>query len=225
MVIYGKQLILHMLNKHSKKIKKIFLSKECDKAIFNKIRSLNIEFLRIDNKKAQALSKNGNHQGFLAEVDDFVFSDLKDIKTLDFLVILYGLSDVGNIGAICRSAYALGADAIVYIGKNINLSGVVRTSSGAIYEIPFCMVEDGANLLNELKQSGFYLYATAKDGEEIFKFQKKMALILGSEGYGLSNKVINKCDKSIAIKMKHNWDSLNVSAAFAIFCDRIINGR
>lgn len=223
MIVYGKQLILHLADNHKDKIHKIFLSKECERAIFKKFQSLKIE--RVDNKKAQALSKGGNHQGFIAEVDEFEFSDIKNLKNLNFIVVLYGLSDVGNIGAISRTAYALGVDGIVFVGNSLNISGAIRASSGAIYEIPFFMVNDGLSLLNELRQFGFYLYSTTIDGEDCKEFKQKCALILGSEGDGLPPKVVKKCDKSIGIKMQNNWDSLNVSAAFAIFCDRMINGR
>lgn len=227
MIIYGKQLLLHLLDRHKEKIKKIYLAKECDKALFKRFASLNVEIIRLDNKKAQAMARGGNHQGFLAEVEEFSFANLNEIKNTDFVVVLYNLSDVGNIGAIIRTAYALGAQSIVYVGKSLSIEGIIRASSGAAYEIPICIQNDGLSLLNELKQVGFDLYATCSGGDEVHsvKFAKKNALVMGSEGEGIPQKAIKKCDKKIGIKMTKDWDSLNVSAAFAIFCDRIINGQ
>ena len=226
MIIYGKQLFFHLLKNKSDKIVKIYLAKECEKSLFRQISSLNKQIIKVDNKKAQALAKGGNHQGFLAEVKDFEFADFSSIKSGSFVVVLYGLSDVGNIGAIIRTAYALGVSGVVIIAKNIAIEGVIRASSGAAYEIPICLGNDGLSVINELKQVGFEILATNAGGDELKKLKlgSKISLVMGSEGDGLPNKVIQKCDYQVGIKMKNNWDSLNVSAAFAIFCDRIMNG-
>ena len=162
MIIYGKQLFLHILEKHKEKIEKIYLAKECDKQIFSKIARSNVKIERVDPKKAQALAHGGNHQGFLAEISDFEFCDIKSVKNANFLAVLYGLSDVGNIGAIVRSAYALGADGIILVGKSFNIEGILRTSSGAALEINIAKCENGLDLLNELKQVGFKIYATSQ---------------------------------------------------------------
>lgn len=226
MVIYGKQLFLHLIKNKSDKIVEIYLAKECEKPLFSQIARLNKKIIRVDNQKAQALAKGGNHQGFLAKVQDFEFASIETIKNGSFVVILYGLSDVGNIGAITRTAYAMGASGIVVVAKSLAMEGVVRTSSGAAYEIPICLVSDGLSLLNELKQISFDILATNAGGKEIkgLNLGSKIALVMGSEGEGLPNKVLQKCTHEVGIKMKNNWDSLNVSAAFAIFCDRIMNG-
>lgn len=226
MIIYGKQLFLHILDVHKQNFKEIYLAKEIDKSLFAKISRLSVKILKIDNKKAQALAHGGNHQGFLAKVDEFEFCEIADLKEAKFLVILWNLSDIGNIGAIVRSAYALGTDAICVVSKNLQIEGVIRASSGAAYEIKIARIDNGAGLINELKQIGFQIFAATMDGEDIktAKIGAKTALILGSEGEGIPQKIVTKCDHSVSIKMKHGWDSLNVSAAFAIICDRMING-
>ncbi|MBE2984616.1 23S rRNA (guanosine(2251)-2'-O)-methyltransferase RlmB [Campylobacter sp. RM9344] len=225
MIIYGKQLFLHVLEKHPKLINEIYLSKECDAKLFSRICKVGKKIIRVDNQKAQSLAHGGNHQGFLASVNEYEFADINELKKLNFVVVLYGISDVGNIGAIARTAYALGCEAIIVVAKNINMEGVLRSSSGAAYEIPIALVDDGLSLLNELKQRGFTLYATASNGKNVHeaKFKEKRALIMGSEGEGIPQKAVAKCDECIGIKLKEDWDSLNVSAAFAIICDRMIN--
>ena len=225
MIIYGKQLFLHILNKRPQILEEIYLSKECDKKLFSKICGTGKKIIRVDNQKAQSLARGGNHQGFLANVSEFEFSDIAELKKLNFIAILYGISDVGNIGAIARSAYALGCEGLVIVAKSINMQGVLRSSSGAAYEIPIAIFEDGLSLLNELKQFGFKIYATArngKNGKEIH-FAGKRALVMGSEGEGIPQKALAKCDECIGIKLKEGWDSLNVSAAFSIICDRMID--
>ncbi|WP_035167290.1 23S rRNA (guanosine(2251)-2'-O)-methyltransferase RlmB [Campylobacter concisus] len=225
MIIYGKQLFLHILNKRPQILEEIYLSKECDKKLFSKICGTGKKIIRVDNQKAQSLARGGNHQGFLANVSEFEFSDITELKKLNFIAILYGISDVGNIGAIARSAYALGCEGLVIVAKSINMQGVLRSSSGAAYEIPIAIFEDGLSLLNELKQFGFKIYATASNGKNVkeMKFAGKRALVMGSEGEGIPQKALVKCDECIGIKLKEGWDSLNVSAAFAIICDRMID--
>ena len=225
MIIYGKQLFLHILNKRPQILEEIYLSKECDKKLFSKICGTGKKIIRVDNQKAQSLARGGNHQGFLANVSEFEFSDIAELKKLNFIAILYGISDVGNIGAIARSAYALGCEGLVIVAKSINMQGVLRSSSGAAYEIPIAIFEDGLSLLNELKQFGFKIYATASNGKNVkeMRFAGKRALVMGSEGEGIPQKALAKCDECIGIKLKEGWDSLNVSAAFAIICDRIID--
>ena len=224
MIIYGKQLFLHILNKRPQILEEIYLSKECDKKLFSKICGTGKKIIRVDNQKAQSLARGGNHQGFLANVSEFEFSDIAELKKLNFIAILYGISDVGNIGAIARSAYALGCEGLVIVAKSINMQGVLRSSSGAAYEIPIAIFEDGLSLINELKQFGFKIYATASNGKNVkeMKFAGKRALVMGSEGEGIPQKALAKCDECIGIKLKEGWDSLNVSAAFAIICHRMI---
>ena len=225
MIIYGKQLFLHILNKRPQILEEIYLSKECDKKLFSKICGTGKKIIRVDNQKAQSMAHGGNHQGFLASVCEFEFSDFSELKKLNFIAVLYGISDVGNIGAIARSAYALGCEGLVVVTKSVNMQGVLRSSSGAAYEIPIAIFEDGLSLLNELKQCGFRLYATASNGKNIkeMKFAGKRALVMGSEGEGIPQKALAKCDECVGIKLKDGWDSLNVSAAFAIICDRMID--
>ena len=225
MIIYGKQLFLHILNKRPQILEEIYLSKECDKKLFSKICGTGKKIIRVDNQKAQSMAHGGNHHGFLASVSEFEFSDFSELKKLNFIAVLYGISDVGNIGAIARSAYALGCEGLVIVTKSVNMQGVLRSSSGAAYEIPIAIFEDGLSLLNELKQCGFKLYATASNGKNIkeMKFAGKRALVMGSEGEGIPQKALAKCDECVGIKLKDGWDSLNVSAAFAIICDRMID--
>lgn len=227
MILYGKQLFLHILEHNADLIEEVYLAKECDKRLFGRIRELNVPIEKLDFKKAQALARGGNHQGFLAKIKSMGFSSLEDVKDEDFLVMLYGLSDVGNIGAICRSAYVFGAGALIISGiKSLNLEAILRTSSGAALELPIVHMPDGLGAINELKQKNFYLYASAMDGKNIknIDIKEKRVLIMGSEGEGIPKKALLRCDETISINMIREFNSLNVSAAAAILCDRIVNG-
>jgi 23S rRNA (guanosine2251-2'-O)-methyltransferase len=224
MLVYGKQIFHYVLERHPQRIKKVYLLKEIDQKLFTKLKKLGIEIVKVDNKKAQALARGGNHQGFLMEIEDLEFLPLSELKTGKFLVLLYGVTDVGNIGSIVRTSYALGVDGVVVSGiRNLKLEGVVRTSSGAALDMPMALVPNIYDLIKELKDAGFLIYGADMSGEDVRKirFEGKRALLLGSEGEGIPKKALQKCDRSVAIKMARPFDSLNVSAAGAIFVDRM----
>jgi len=225
MIIYGKQVCLHALQKHEANIKTVYIAKKgiLPQKLFEANRD-KIKFL--EERWAQKMSKGGNHQGILLEMEPLAFSDLNSLKKERFILVLDALTDTGNIGAIVRSAYALGVDGIVATGvKNLHIPAIVRTSSGALLEMPFVIVPNILDVLNELKQVGFGLYGASADGEVLDKcqFTEKRVLVLGSEGEGLSKRAKSKIDETISIAMKHEFDSLNVSAAAAILIHRMGN--
>jgi 23S rRNA (guanosine2251-2'-O)-methyltransferase len=224
LIVYGKQIFLYILEKKPKIVKKVYLAKDIEKELFFKLKKLGIEIVRVDFKKAQALSKGGNHQGYILEIEDFVFYELRDLKKGSFLVILYGITDVGNIGSIIRTAYALGVDGVVISGVNsLKMEGVIRRSSGAALDMQIALKSNVHEVIKELQDSGFKVYAADMDGEDVRyeKFSGKRAILLGSEGEGVPNRVLQKVFKRLKIKMKRDFDSLNVSAAAAIFIDRM----
>ena len=223
MIIYGKQVCLHALEHHSEKIKTVYVAKKniLPKELFHKYHD-DIKFL--EEKWAQSMSKGGNHQGLLVEMDHFQEANFDEIKKMGFIVVLDGLTDVGNIGAIVRSAYALGADAIIASGvKQLKFSAIARASSGALFDMPFMIASNILDNFHELGQLGFKSYGAVMEGENInaVTFSDKRILVLGSEGKGLSKKVEAKVNYKVSIEMKHAFDSLNVSAAAAILIHRM----
>ena len=222
MIIYGKQIVLHVLENHPHLIDEVMFSKEIDKKVFSKFLKLGKKIHKLDNKKAQGLAKGGNHQGFFLKLKDFEYTSINEMKQNNFIIVLDGLTDVGNIGAITRTAYALGLDGVVAAGiKTLNESGVIRTSSGSMLDMPFSLYPNSVDLANELKQCGYALIGATMDGVDLKKYgtitkDDKVALFLGSEGAGLSKKVISKLDLKVSIGMSNNFDSLNVSVAAGI---------
>jgi len=225
MIIYGKQVCLHALEEHEAAIKTVYIVKKgiLPQKLFEAYKP-RIKFL--EDKWAQSMSKGGNHQGILIEMQPFVQTDLTVLKQERFVVVLDTLTDTGNIGAIVRSAYALGADGIIATGvKTLNFASMVRTSSGALLNMPFVIIPNILDVLNELKQVEFKVYGAAMDGADIdtCQFSTKKVLVLGSEGEGISKRAKSKIDEMVSIEMKHQFDSLNVSAAAAILIHRMGN--
>ena len=224
MLIYAKQPIYYLINHYPQKIKTLYLAKELDKKEYSRLMKMGFEIKRIPNEAAVKMSKNANHQGLLAEVEDYFPQNYKDFFDKDFVLVLAGLTDVGNIGAIIRSAYALGVDAVVACGiKKLNIEPLLRTSTGALFDMPFAVEHNIHNVLNDLKMSGFTSYGADMGGEDIrtAAIVKKRVLVLGNEGEGLTSRVSAKLDKIVSIQMAHDFDSLNVSVAGAILMDRM----
>ncbi|BCZ18804.1 23S rRNA methyltransferase NshR [Helicobacter sp. NHP19-012] len=221
MVVFGKQVVLHMLKNHPDKLQELYLAKDIDPKTFSLLRSAKAPILRLDFKKAQALAKGGNHQGFLAKVAPPTLSDLATLKTYDRLLVLCGLSDMGNVGALFRSVAALGFEGVV-IDRPLPFEGLVRASLGAIYGVPFCVCSNLLDAICELKGAGVVCCGAHLEGEDVrfVDFAPRLALFLGAEGEGLSAKIIKKMDGLLHITMQGAKNSLNVSVAGAIIMDR-----
>ena len=224
MIVYGKQIVFYIAKHHPDLVEEVYLAKEVDKKLFSQIAKLNKKIVKLEFKKAQGLAHGGNHQGFLLKIKDIEFTPLSQLKKDDFLLVLVGVTDVGNIGAIIRSAYALGVDGVVLSGvKSANLEGIVRSSAGAVLDMPVALFPDTMTLINELSQLGFQKVVADMKGEDIrdVKFDKRKVLLVGSESEGVPNRVLKSCDKVVKIEMSREFDSLNVSVATAILCDRM----
>ena len=221
MIVYGKQIVFYILQNHPSIIEEIYFAKKIDKKLFNKFTSVGAKINKLDNKKAQSFARGGNHQGFLLKIKDYQFVEIDKLKKKKFLVILDGLTDVGNIGAIIRTCYALGVGGVVICGiKNPSIASIIRTSSGTMLDIPVSLVHNSLDLANELKQVGYSLIGADLDGIDL-KNKKEIqneniALFLGNEGYGLSNRLKKKLDEKLYIRMENGFDSLNVSVAAGI---------
>ena len=223
MIIFSKQVCLYVLEKHKEIIKKVYLSKELDKKLFGRFARLNVDIVKVDNKNAQAMSRGGNHQGMILEIDDIEISNKMSSKS-KFVVVLYKVTDIGNIGSIIRSSLALGVDEVVISGtKSTSVEGIIRTSMGAFFDMKISLIENTDSLLNFLMQSGFVCYGTDSKGNDTKGLIPKetKALFVGNEHDGLSGKILRKMDEVLSIKMQNDFDSLNVACATSILIDRL----
>ncbi|MCE3046965.1 TrmH family RNA methyltransferase [Helicobacter kayseriensis] len=225
MIVYGKQIVLHLLNRSPQRIREVFLAKEIDAKLFRQIARLNIPIVRLDSKKAQAMARGGNHQGFLIRIELLEPTPWKSMLELSSLLVLCGVSDVGNIASLARSAYALGVGGMILDSISPKaLETIVRLSSGAMLELPFYYSSSLLDEIHQIKQASFECYGADMKGEEINSFHSccKWALFLGSEGSGLSQKIIQKMDKMVSIRMRNSFDSLNVGVAGGILMHRLV---
>lgn len=230
MYVYGKNVVNEIL-KDNTPIKKVFLSDNfSDKDILNKLRSLNT-----NNKycKPYELDKlvDGNHQGIVLEVSDYQYFDIDDLLVNEnpLIVILDHLEDPHNFGAIIRTCEAAGIDGII-IPKNRSVdvnSTVMKTSTGALNHVKICQVTNLKNTMDYLKKKGFWIVGADMDGTDYTQvdYKGKMAIITGSEGFGMSRLVKDNCDFIASIPMYGEVNSLNASVATAIIIYEAIKQR
>ncbi len=224
MIVYGKRIFYFILKKHRSIVREIVLSKKLGKSEFAQLQKFNIPIKITDNKKAQALAKGGNHQGYFLDIE--FRPKEKPLKELKCVIILDNVTDMGNIGAIIRTAYSFGIDEVIVTGINeLKWEQVIRMSAGAAVDMPILVIKNILDVLNNLKTSGFKIFGADMGGKGSVEKSSKMALVVGSEGEGLSKRVQNKIDQIISIPMKRDFDSLNVSVASGILMDRIFNER
>lgn len=181
---------------------------------------------------------HGRHQGVVALVDPSPSEEMT-IKTLietaqdqgepPLIVLLDGIQDIHNLGAILRSAYALGAHGVV-IPKNraaqIN-EGVIKASAGAALHIPVVRVTNLKHAMEELREAGLWLAAAAAEGEPVdsVNLDGPLGLVMGSEAKGVRPTVTKGCDHLVAIPQTDAFDSLNVSVATGILLYEIQRQR
>lgn len=231
--VYGRIPALNALS--TKKALKAFVLKGFNESqLLNEISKNKIPLSFVEMDKLNQLSHNGNHQGIVLEVKPFEYSDLNSIITIakkkqnPLIVILDEIEDPHNFGAILRSCDAFGVDGIVIKSRNqAPITPVVaKVSTGAIEFLKIAQVSNLSVAISKLKENGFWIYAA--DGSGTSDYQKidhegPVALVMGSEGRGISRLVLENSDFVIKIPMYGNVNSLNVSVATGIILSRIRN--
>lgn len=216
MRVYGRNVIKELLRKNIK-IKKIYVQENFENGIINELKKRNIKINYIPKEMLDEM-ENG-HQGIIAEINDFEYGDISDVKE-GKVVILDHLEDPHNLGAIIRTCEAAGIKNII-IPKNrsVRVTGVVyKTSVGAILNVNIILVSNISNAIKKLKENGFWIVSTDMEGTDYRKldYSGKIGLVIGSEGKGVSELVLKNSDFIASIPMVGQINSLNASVAGAL---------
>ena len=167
----------------------------------------------------------GNHEGCVAMIAKVQYQDLQQVISFTtdkgkapLFLILDGITDVRNIGAIARTAHCCGVDAIVIPDKGVGAlnEDAVLTSAGALEKIALCRVNSLMKAVDDLHLNGIKVYASEMTGASDIAsvdFKEPCAIVLGSEEKGISTALMKICDEKIKIPMANNFESLNVSVA------------
>lgn len=226
-IIFGIRAIIEAVDSN-KSINKVFIQKGLNNKngfeLIKKLNSKSIEISYVPIEKLNRLTPK-NHQGAVATISPIKFLNIQDLSELIeskqkelSVLILDQLSDVRNFGAIVRTAECSGVDCIIIQSSgSAPVNGdTIKTSSGAIFNVPICKVSHIKDAIFLLKQHEIKIYGASEKSEtDLYQtnFGKKQAIIMGSEGKGLSNSVIKLCDSLIKIPLLGKIESLNVSVA------------
>ena len=230
-LIFGKNAVIEAFNAGTD-IEKVYVLNnirgEFEIQIRNLCKDKNIPLAKVPEIKLNEITKFKAHQGIVALISPIKYVDYKDVVALDFekgktplLVVLDGVTDVRNIGAIARSAYFFGASGMVISG---NIAGrinedTVKTSAGAILKLPVSRAGSLLHLVSDLQSMGLKVTATSLT-KAMEPHQSSMieplAIILGAEDKGLHYKVLDLVDEVVKIPSTNEFDSLNVSVAAGV---------
>ena len=199
-------------------------------------RERGIPIKEVDKTKLDFMCGHANHQGVILIAAAHAYATVEEILRRaeergepPFLVICDSLEDPHNLGAIIRSAEAGGAHGVIIPERrSVSLSGIVgKTSAGALEYVPVARVKNLTAEIRALKERGIWVYAADMDGEDYRKadLTGPIALVIGSEGGGVSRLVRETCDGALRIPMKGTINSLNASVAAAILIFGVSGAR
>ena len=223
-IVYGKNSFFEALQ--NKRIIMAYVLKD------DEIKDYRIPYKIVDRKTLDKMSKSGNHQGYLAEVKEFKMSTVDDmIKDKNgLIVILDGLEDVHNLGAIVRTCDCAGVDGVIYKTHNsvkVN-DTVAKVACGALEYVKVAEVTNLVNTIKHLKDKGYWVVGSDGSGEQLYtdlKYDFNTVLIIGSEGKGMSRLVKEECDYIVKLPMVGHVTSLNASVAAGILIYNVVSTR
>ena len=231
-LVYGRHPVLEALE-NNKPLDRILIhhsvSGEGIGDIIRLAKEKHTPIVRVPVEKLNSLVR-GNHQGVIAygAIVDYtplqdVISHIYDGGKTPFLLLLDGITDVRNTGAIIRSAVCCGVDAIVFTEKNSAPlhEDMVKTSAGAMMQITFCREKNIATVMDTLKLNGIQIYSSDLQATASLldlDFKQPCCVVMGAEEKGISPATREACDGTVRIPRVHQVDSLNVSVSAGRIC-------
>ena len=238
-LIEGRNAVLEAF-RSGKTIDKLFVLKECKdgpiRSILREAEKGDTIVNFVTKERLDQLSSTGKHQGVIAQAAAYKYAEVEDIlqKAAEkgeppFLILLDGIEDPHNLGAMIRTANLAGAHGVI-IPKNraVGLTATVaRTSAGALNYTPVAKVTNLTRTMEDLKKQGIWFVCADMNGESMYKMNLTgpIGLVIGNEGSGVSHLVKEHCDMTASIPMKGNIDSLNASVAMGVLAYEIVRQR
>lgn len=238
--IFGIRAIIEAIHA-GKEIDKVFIHKEAQGELMQELmkilRKENINFAYVPVEKLNKLSKFNNHQGAVASIAPIAFVTMEELvesvlekKENPLFLILDQLSDARNFGAIIRTAECTGVDGIIIQKQgSAPVNGdTVKTSSGAVFNVPICKVDHIKDAIFYLQGSGIMtVAATEKTENNIYDidFKAGVAIVMGSEDKGVNPSVLKIVDQKAKLPMFGSISSLNVSVACGAFLYEAVRQR
>lgn len=231
--VYGKNVVRQILTDSDRALT-IWLSVK-DNEIEDLARKKGVRVKNADKNTLRKLAGNEHHQGVVAEIEPYRTYSLDEIlagKPEDqygLLIMLDELTDPHNLGAILRTADAVGANGVIFKKNNaVGLTPTVaKVSAGAIETVKCAAVTNLSRTCEELKKKGWWVIGADMDGVDYraLKYDMNVVLVIGSEGYGMSRLLEKQCDHIVSLPMKGRITSLNASVSAGILMYEIYNMR
>ncbi|ETA79710.1 RNA methyltransferase [Youngiibacter fragilis 232.1] len=239
-IVVGRNAVLEVLDSKLT-VEKILVAKGDTSGSINKIipiaKERGIPVIEADRRKLDSMSAGESHQGVIAYVTPYRYSEVKDIldKAAEkgekpFILILDEIEDPHNLGSIIRTAELSGVHGVIIPKRrsaSVN-STVYKTSAGAVNHMLIAKVSNLARAVDELKEEGIFVYGADMDGDSASfatDFSGGVALIIGNEGKGISRLLKEKCDSLVSIPMAGKLNSLNASVAAGILMYEVMVQR
>lgn len=238
--IEGRNSVIELL-KSGKDINKLYVQKGEKHGsiieIINLAKKKKIVTVEIEKNKLDKMATTNNHQGVIAIVPPYEYSTVDEIIDLankrqekPFILILDGIEDEHNLGSIIRTAECSGVHGIIIPKRRSALVNATtnKTSAGAVEYMKIARVNNLTETIKELKEKDIWIYGTDMEGTSFYnevKYDSGVAIVIGSEGFGISRLVKENCDFLIKIPMKGNINSLNASVSAGIVMYEIFNQR
>jgi 23S rRNA (guanosine2251-2'-O)-methyltransferase len=238
-MIFGTRAVIEAVQA-GKEIDKILmrrdLQNDLSRELFNIVRETKIPIQRVPQEKLDRLTRK-NHQGVIAFISAVTYQRLEDIVPFLYeegknpsIVLLDGITDVRNFGAIARTCECAGVDAIVipaHGSVSVN-ADAVKTSAGALLNIPVCKETSITEAIRFLKNSGYKVVAATEKAANNYisaNYENPVAIVMGGEDYGISSDNLRICDEMVKIPVLGKIASLNVSAAAAVLLYEVVRQR
>lgn len=238
-MIFGTRAVIEAIQA-GKEVDKILMRRDMQNdlshELFNIVKTTNIPIQRVPKEKLDRLTRK-NHQGVIAFISSITYQKLEDIVPFLYeegknplIILLDGVTDVRNFGAIARTCECAGVDAIVIPTKNsvsVN-ADAVKTSAGALLSLPVCKENSITEAIKFLKNCGYKIYAATEKAQSDYtegNYIDPTAIVMGGEDMGISLDNLRICDEMIKIPIVGSIASLNVSAAAAILIYEVVRQR
>ena len=238
-MIFGVRAVIEAIQA-GKEIDKVLVKKDIQsdlsKELFAALKDTQIPVQRVPVERINKITRK-NHQGVVAFISPITYQRTEDIVPFLFeqgknplIILLDGLTDVRNFGAIARTCECAGVDAIIIPSKNsvsVN-ADAIKTSAGALHTIPVCRESKITNTIKFLKDSGFSIVAATEKGDYDYTkgdYTKPTCIIMGAEDTGVPYEHLALCDEWIKIPLFGTIESLNVSVAAGILIYEAIKQR
>ncbi|MEO8380003.1 MAG: 23S rRNA (guanosine(2251)-2'-O)-methyltransferase RlmB [Acidobacteriota bacterium] len=232
MIVYGANPVTEAVRAHPKRVRFVGITREQNgrlQKLVTEAKNAGVAVRIMSMNDIDRMTNRAVHNGVIAEVDAGSYADFHDAmaeESTTFVLILDGITDPQNFGAILRVADGFGVHLVVIPEhESVGLTpGAIKASAGASEWVPVAQVTNLARAIETLKEKGFWVYAAEADGDraDTIDFTGKVALVLGSEGKGARRNVLDHCDRKVSIPMFGHVDSFNVASAAAVLCYEVV---